>query len=126
MLQRRAARWIKNSYSSYDSVSNMLEDLGWRSLENRHIDSQLVMFYKIIYGYVAVQIPPYFEMRNPSDTPVTCTLSGLGRSILLQHITSSLFIQQQLFFGTGSRQLLFWGLILTPSKTESVRSIRSP
>ena len=61
MLQRRAARWVKNSYSSYDSVSNMLEDLGWRSLENRRIDSPLTMFYKIIYGYVAMQIPSYFE-----------------------------------------------------------------
>ena len=61
MLQRRAARWVKNSYSSYDSVTSMLEDLGWRSLENRRIDSQLTMFYKIIYGYVAIQIPSYFE-----------------------------------------------------------------
>ena len=35
MVQRRAARWVTNRYSSYDSVSAMLSNLGWRSLENR-------------------------------------------------------------------------------------------
>ena len=43
MIQRRAARWVKNNYSTYDSITNMLEDLGWRSLENRRIDARLVM-----------------------------------------------------------------------------------
>ena len=61
MIQRRAARWVKHDYSSYSSASNMLEDLGWRSLQNRRIDSQLVMLCKTIHGYVAIEIPPYFE-----------------------------------------------------------------
>ena len=38
MTQRRAARWVKNNYFPYESISNMLDDLGWRSLENRCID----------------------------------------------------------------------------------------
>ena len=33
MTQRSAARWVKSNYSSYDSVTEMLHDLGWRSLE---------------------------------------------------------------------------------------------
>ena len=61
MVQRRAARWVNNNYSTYDSVSTMLDNLGWRSLENRRIDSRLFMFHRIIYGYVAIQIPTYFE-----------------------------------------------------------------
>ena len=44
------ARWVTNRYSSYDSVSAMLGNLGWRSLENRRYDSRLAMFYKIQYG----------------------------------------------------------------------------
>ena len=60
MVQRRAARWVNNNYSTYDSVSTMLDNLGWRSLENRRIDSHLFMFHRIIYGYVALQIPTYF------------------------------------------------------------------
>ena len=61
MVQRRAARWVNNNYSTYDSGSTMLDNLGWRSLENRRIDSRLFMFHRIIYGYVAIQIPTYFE-----------------------------------------------------------------
>ena len=38
MVQKRAARWVKNNYSTYDSVSLLLDNLGWRSLENRRID----------------------------------------------------------------------------------------
>ena len=61
MVQRRAARWVTNRYSSYDSVSAMLGNLGWRSLENHRYDSRLAMFYKIQYGLVAVLMPSYFE-----------------------------------------------------------------
>ena len=61
MVQRRAARYVKNNYSTYDSVSTMLDNLGWQSLENRRIDSRLFMFHRIIYDYVAIQIPTYFE-----------------------------------------------------------------
>ena len=61
IVQRRAARWVKNNYSTYDSVSTMLDNLCWRSLENRRINSRVVMFQRIIYGYVAIQIPTYFE-----------------------------------------------------------------
>ena len=61
MVQRRAARWVSNRYSSYDNVSAMLSNLGWRSLENRRYDSRLAMFYKIQYGLVAITMPSYFE-----------------------------------------------------------------
>ena len=70
MVQRRAARWVKYNYSTYDSVSTMLNNLGWRSLENRRIDSRLFMFHRIIYGYVAIQIPTYFEKAlSPGPVP---------------------------------------------------------
>ena len=55
MVQRRAARWVSNQYSSYDSVTGMLSNLGWRSLEYRRNDSRLAMFYKIQCGLVPVQ-----------------------------------------------------------------------
>ena len=35
MVQRRAARWVANDYSPYSSVSNILSNLRWRSLETR-------------------------------------------------------------------------------------------
>ena len=59
MVQRRAARWSLCPSSSYDSVLDMLGDLGWRSLDDRRIDSSLCLFYKIVHGPVAVPLPPY-------------------------------------------------------------------
>ena len=35
MVQRRAVRWVKHNYSTYESVTQMQEGLGWRSLEQR-------------------------------------------------------------------------------------------
>ena len=48
-VQRRAARWVSNDYSSYSSITDMLSSLGWRSLENRRTDTRLAMFYKMVY-----------------------------------------------------------------------------
>ena len=59
MIQRRAARWVKNICSRY--VSSMLDDMSWRSLEIRRTDAGLIIFHRIIYDYVAIQVPPYFE-----------------------------------------------------------------
>ena len=59
MVQRRAARWTLGRFSSYDSVSGMLDELGWRSLEGRRTHARLCLFYKIVHGLVAVPLPPY-------------------------------------------------------------------
>ena len=39
----------------------MLSELGWRSLEDRQVDAQLIIFYKIVHGHVAIQLPAYFD-----------------------------------------------------------------
>lgn len=61
MVQRRAARWTVGNYSTYASVTDMLSQLGWRSLEQRRADARLCLFYKIVHGLVAVPIPPYAQ-----------------------------------------------------------------
>ena len=67
MVQRRAARWTLSDYSPYASVTQMLQFLGWRSFEQRRSDSRLCLFYKIIYGLVAIDMPPY--VVHPLRTP---------------------------------------------------------
>ena len=61
MGQRSAARWVSNDYSTYSSVKEMMSNLGWRSLENRRHDARILMFYKIVYGLVAIPVTSYFE-----------------------------------------------------------------
>ena len=54
MVQRRAARYTLNRYRKTESVTNMLDELGWDTLETRRKKSRLVMFYKIQKLQIAV------------------------------------------------------------------------
>ena len=56
MVQRTAACWTLSEYSPDASVTQMLQSLGWQSLEQRRSDSLLC---KIIYGLVAIDMPSY-------------------------------------------------------------------
>ena len=41
VVQRRAARWVKHGYGQTSSVTEMMQSLHWRSLDQRRIDNQL-------------------------------------------------------------------------------------
>ncbi len=59
MVQRRAVRWVKGNYSTYDSVTDMQASLEWRTLADRRTDSRLAMFHKIYHHQVAIVLPQY-------------------------------------------------------------------
>ena len=59
MARRTAARWTLGRFFSYDSVSGMLGELGWKSPENRRTDARLCLFYNIVLCLVAVSLTPY-------------------------------------------------------------------
>ena len=61
MVQRRATRWIFSSYSPYQSVTELQQQLNLRTLEQRRVDAKVIMMFKIIHGLVAIPVPPYFE-----------------------------------------------------------------
>ena len=121
-VQRRAARWVSNDYSSYSSVTDMLSNLGWRSLENRRTDTSLAMFYKIVYGLVAIPLPSYFE-HPEVYTRHMHSLSLTDRFTHLSVTINTPFSLFPLFFGTSYRLISSWFMILTPLKQESARSI---
>ena len=62
-VQRRAARWVTHDYSSYSSVTQMINTLGWRSLEQRRADARLLTFYKIVHGLVEISLPTYIQRQ---------------------------------------------------------------
>ena len=63
-IQRRAARWTTSDYDTRSSVTAMLNRLGWRTLEQRRADARLCLFYKIVYGLVAVPLPEYGQRTH--------------------------------------------------------------
>ena len=54
MVQRRAARFVKSRYKRADSVTAMLDELGWPILSKRRKDARLILFYKIINNLAQV------------------------------------------------------------------------
>ena len=46
-VQRMTARWPTREYRFNSSVTSMLNNINWRPLEQRRIDSRLAMLYKV-------------------------------------------------------------------------------
>ena len=63
-FQRRAVRWTTSNYDYRSSVTAMLHSLGWQTFEQRRTDARLCLFYKIVYGLVAVPLPVYIQQPN--------------------------------------------------------------
>ena len=47
MIQRRAARFVMARYGQRDSVTEMLEELSWDTLEQRRLKARIIMGYRI-------------------------------------------------------------------------------
>jgi hypothetical protein len=54
MVQSRAARYATNRYRNTSSVTDMLENLEWETLESGRTTIQLEMFFKIINDLVDI------------------------------------------------------------------------
>ena len=72
-VQRRAAHFVKGDYRQQSSVTQMIKDLGWQSLQERRAISRLSLMYKIVHGLSEVQLPNL--MRK---TRTTRSASGKG------------------------------------------------
>ena len=56
-VQRRAAQFINNDYSRYSSISSMVTDLNWPSLQLRRSICDISMFYQIHRDHVNISLP---------------------------------------------------------------------
>ena len=61
MIQRRAARFVLNRYHNTSSVSEMLRQLGWSSLQQRREDLRLTMLYKMHNSLVDFNTEQYIQ-----------------------------------------------------------------
>ena len=53
-VQRRAVRFVCNSYRQTASVSSMLNELSWPRFEQRCAEARLGLFYHIVHGSVDI------------------------------------------------------------------------
>ena len=54
MVQRKAVRFVFNKFSAYSSVTSMLSQLNWQSLEVRRTNAIITMFYKVINNLICI------------------------------------------------------------------------
>ena len=58
---------LRCNFDYRSSVTAMLQELGWRTLEQRQADARLCLFYKIVYGLVAVPLSDYIQLLNSNS-----------------------------------------------------------
>ena len=62
MVQRHAARFVKNDYRQTSSVTAMLKELKWDNLESRRTLFQLKYVHKMFTSQVAIN--PYDYLKE--------------------------------------------------------------
>ena len=92
-VQRRAARWVLNDYNRYSSVTAMLQQLSWPSLESRRKIFRLQTLFKIIHHDYALLIPYYYLPMTRS------TRQYHPRRFILPN-SNTLFYQQSIYSRT--------------------------
>ena len=60
IIQRRAARWVLSDYNRTSSVTSMLNQLSWPTLQMRRKISRLQLFHNILHHHVPLSIPPHY------------------------------------------------------------------
>jgi hypothetical protein len=67
-VQRKGARFCLQNYAPLASVTGMLDTLGWKTLEERRVESRLTMMYKISHNLVDFNTDQYLKLHPESRT----------------------------------------------------------
>ena len=63
-VQRRGIRFITGNYSREDSVTAMRLNIGLPTLQERRLQSRLVMMFKILHHQIAIPLPDYITNKG--------------------------------------------------------------
>ena len=69
IVQRRGARYVKNRYHNRSSVTDMLADLRWPSLQERRCEARLAMYYNIVNGQVGINMNNRLSQNDTKTDP---------------------------------------------------------
>ena len=110
MVQRRAARWTTGNFDRRASVTSMFQELGWRSLEKRRVDSRLTLLFKIAHGLAPtchsdqLHLPTRRsrQMREHSFLPLPCHTTSHRLSFFPRTISQWNSLPDQVFTNCNS------------------------
>ena len=92
-IQRKAARFVCNNYQRYSSVTAMMRQLNWPTLEQRRYEAKAIMMYKILNDLVQV---------NHSDLVYNSSVTR-GHSLRLLHLLTRVDVYSYSFFPSTIR-----------------------
>ena len=81
MVQRKAARFVCKDYRRTTSVTTLLQQLDWPTLQERRRNSRLKLFHKSINNLVALPVPGFIELTNYR------TRSSLANGFSYRHVS---------------------------------------
>ena len=61
MVQRRAARFVTKTYDRQTSITKVVKDLGWNTLEQRRKATRLTIIHKARQGLFALPVNPLLQ-----------------------------------------------------------------
>ena len=117
MVHHNAAKFVTNTYpkkKDYDSfsITKILHDLDWDTLEERRSRARLIMAYKIINGHVILEpnMMPKLNLKRPIRE---CNEAKVGLKNQLMEPQSRLDITKNTFFYATPK---LWNDNVTPSQ----------
>ena len=93
MVQRRAARFVTGDYHRTTSVTNLLHQLQWPTLQERRATNKVIMMYRIVNHLVAIP--------TSCLIPTAATLRGHNQRFLVPFARTQLY--QYSFFPDAIR-----------------------
>ena len=67
-VQTKVARFCANGYHLTASVTDMIRELGWQTLEQRRSFFRLTLLYKMSHGLLDIDVDFYLNRHNESRT----------------------------------------------------------
>jgi hypothetical protein len=84
-VQRKAARFCLRNYKPMESVTDMLKDLGWDTLELRRKKARLTMMYKMSHNLLDMNLEnhlvPHTETRTRGSHPFKFRVPRINKDV---------------------------------------------
>ena len=116
--QNKAAKFVTNCYPKKGkedefSVTRLINQLGWDSLEERRSNARLSMIYKIINNHVIIKPE---TLPKPNRSTRTCNEMNVGAQNQLLEPKSKFINSGNTFFYQGPQ---LWNTLVSPEQANA-------
>ena len=119
-VQHSAAQFVANYYPKkgrYEeySISKLIKELGWTSLEERRNQAKLIMTYKILNNKVILS-PELLPKKQYPRPPRSCNLATVGAGNELEVPDARLDTTRNTFFFSAP---ILWNNLVSPEQANA-------